>query len=279
MPKDDKPVGPLSTLPVLIALFFALAPAPPLPAQGFGPVQIFQRNIPLVISEPGSYILVETLTVSAPAVTAILVDADNVTIDLAGFQIVGPGKGSGSGLGIDTTIRSNVVVKNGTVSSFGSVCVHLPGSNNRAQQLTVRSCGGDGIFVGRGSMVTQCQIEGSFSGVNTDDGSVVSHNTLYSIDNIGIFTSGDAPGPAGGVEVVHNNVRLAAIGIRVKGSGSRIDNNAVSLADVGIDLSLGSSNYFARNVLHGNAVTFDGEGDDVDGASIDPALSNVVLPP
>jgi Right handed beta helix region len=251
------------------------------PAQGkAGPIPISQGDIPLVITQPGSYELVSNLAVSDPTVSAIVTDTDNVTIDLNGFHITGPGKGIGTGMGVQTgtTSHSNVVVRNGKISSWGSVCVHLPGHANRAEQLIVSHCGGDGIFVGRASVVTASQVSFSGSGVNTDDGSIVSENTLYSNDGMGIFTSGDAPGPLGGVTVLRNNCRLNGIGIKVKGSGSRIESNVVSQNSVGMDLSLGTNNYFASNLLQGNAVTFVGEGDDTDGASIDGALANVVLP-
>ncbi|HEX9669496.1 MAG TPA: right-handed parallel beta-helix repeat-containing protein [Thermoanaerobaculia bacterium] len=252
------------------------------PAQGkAGPIPISQGDIPLVIAQSGSYELVGNLSVTDPAVTAIAVDAHNVTIDLNGFHITGPGKGNGTGMGVrsDTpTTHDNVVVRNGKISSWGSVCVHLPGHANRAEQLIVSHCGNDGIFVGRASVVTASQVSFSGSGVNTDDGSIVSENTLYSNDGMGIFTSGDAPGPLGGVAVLRNNCRLNGIGIKVKGSGSRVEGNVVSQNSVGMDLSLGTNNYFASNLLQGNAVTFVGEGDDTDGASIDGALANVVLP-
>jgi len=246
-----------------------------------GPIPISQRDIPLVITQPGSYVLVGNLSVSDPTASAIAVSADNVTIDLNGFTVTGPGKGNGTGMGVrsDTaTTHDNVVVRNGKVASWGSVCVHLPGSANRAEQLVVSHCGSDGIFVGRASVVTASQVSFSFSGVNTDDGSIVSENTIYSNDNIGIFTSGDAPGPLGGVAVLRNNCRLNSVGIKVKGAGSRIEDNVVSQNGVGMDLTLGTNNYFARNLLQGNAVTFVGEGDDTDGGSIDGALTNVVLP-
>lgn len=243
-----------------------------------GPIEISQADVPLVISSAGAYRLVGNLAVTDPDTTAITLAADNVVIDLNGFTITGPGKGVGTGFGINSTVRDNVVVINGAVRDFGSVGVHLPGANNRVEGVRVSRTGADGIFVGRSSVVTKCQVFNSGSGINTDDGSLVVENTLYEIDNIAIFTSGDAPGPLGGVTVTRNSCRLSAIGIRVKGQGNRIEENLLTQNATGLDLSLGSSNFYARNVLQGNTTAFVGESDDTSGGSVDGALSNIVLP-
>jgi copper-binding protein NosD len=243
-----------------------------------GPRDISQGDVPLVISSAGAYRLVGNLTVIDSDTTAITVDADNVAIDLNGFTISGPGKSVGTGFGINSTVRDNVAVVNGAIRDFGSVGVHLPGTNNRVENVRVSRTGADGIFAGRSSVVTKCQVFDSASGINTDDGSLVVENTLYEIDNIAIFTSGDAPGPLGGVTVIRNTCRLSAIGIKVKGQGSRIEENLLTQNATGLDLSLGSSNFYARNVLHGNTTAFVGESDDTSGGSVDGALSNIILP-
>lgn len=243
-----------------------------------GPVEISQTDVPLVITRPGSYRLTSNLRVSSPTATTILVDADNVKIDLDGFTIAGPGKNVGTGFGINTTVRTNVVVVNGTVRDFGVVGVHLPGQNNRVENVRVYSTGSGGIFVGRSSIVTTCQIAFCGSGVNTDDGSSVLDNIIYQNDGHGIFTSGDAPGPQGGVTVIGNNCRLNGIGIRGKGEGNRIEGNTLTLNGTGIDLTLSTASYFARNLLQANGTAIVSDGDDINGGSIDPALSNIILP-
>lgn len=243
-----------------------------------GPTEISQEDVPLVITRPGSYRLTSNLSISSATATAILVDADNVTIDLDGFTIAGPGKNVGTGFGINTTVRTNVVVVNGTVRDFGLVGVHLPGQSNRVENVRVYSTGSGGIFVGRSSVVTRCQVAFCFGGVNTDDGSLVLDNTIYQNDNIGIFTSGDAPGPQGGVTVIGNNCRLNGIGIKGKGQGNRIEGNTLTENGTAIDLSVSTASYFARNLLQANGTAIVGDGDDTNGGSIDPALSNIVLP-
>jgi parallel beta-helix repeat protein len=101
---------------------------------------------------------------------------------------------------------------------------------------------------------------------------------LVDADNIGIFTSGDAPGPQGGVTVTGNNCRLNGIGIKGKGQGNRIEGNTLTENGTGIDLLVSTASYFAKNLLQANETAIVGDGDDTNGSSIDPALSNIVLP-
>ena len=89
-------------------------------------------GFPYVISEPGSYVLTGNLTVPDENTTAILVQADHVTVDLNGFAIIGPVQcaaedGSvscspdGTGIGVDAFESDSVgtVVRNGTVRGMG----------------------------------------------------------------------------------------------------------------------------------------------------------------
>jgi parallel beta-helix repeat protein len=243
-----------------------------------GVVEISQKDVPLVITSPGSYCLISNLTVLSPDGTAISINADNVTIDLNGFTISGPVKGARQGYCIMDHMRmvENVVVRGGTVRDCG-LAVHLPGWNNRVENVRVFEAG-HGIFVGRSSVVSQCQVASGGVGIGTDDGTMVLNNTIYSMDHRCIGTSGGALDPVGGVTVMGNNCRLSPIGIRVQGKGNRIEGNTITQCGTGIDLTEGSENYIAKNLLHGNVKALDGAGDDTDGGSIDPALSNIILP-
>ena len=66
------------------------------------------------INDPGSYYLTGDRLCSG---TGIRVNVDHVTIDLMGYQLIGPG--SGTAHGVHMTRRSNVEIKNGTVRNFG----------------------------------------------------------------------------------------------------------------------------------------------------------------
>jgi hypothetical protein len=91
---------------------------------GEGQVEIGPTtSFPIVINQPGSYLLTADLTVSSPGVNAIEIQADNVTLDLGGHSIAGPGSSEGS-FGVSASARTGVTVRNGTVAGFG-YCVYL----------------------------------------------------------------------------------------------------------------------------------------------------------
>jgi hypothetical protein len=53
---------------------------------------------PIEITAPGSYRLASDLKVTSLSADAIDIRADDVTLDLNGFSIIGPGAGSGVGI-------------------------------------------------------------------------------------------------------------------------------------------------------------------------------------
>ena len=161
---------------------------------------------PIVISESGSYILTSNLTVST-SVNCIEVTADNVTLDLNGFALVGPGTGSG-GRGIYVNSVNNVSVGNGTVRNFVSTGIDIPNTSHnclvkdiraydngvlgiRASYSTVINCiaeknGLDGIYSYH-STVKDCA-----SNDNGDDGiysfkSTINYCQCYGNANRGIY--------------------------------------------------------------------------------------------
>lgn len=133
-------------------------------------------TFPIVISAPGSYRLKTNLTVPNANTTAILVQADNVTIDLNGFAILGPTVCSGgppvtgctpfgTGKGIDSGTHKNTTVVNGTVQGMGNTGVKLS-PPARVQGVTALSNGADGIDAAGGT-VTGCEADSNgYDGIN-----------------------------------------------------------------------------------------------------------------
>lgn len=263
-----------SALLILVVLFLMTLPIGALPNPP-GPREIRQKDVPVRITEPGSYVLTSTLRITDPDVTAIYVESDDVTIDLNGFTIIGPEIGDvGTGYGINTDVRNNVVVRNGGVRGFfapAGACIHLPGSNNRIENVRVQSCPAEAIFVGPSGAVVDCQIAYSGSGVNTDGATLVLNNTFLDSGGYCIMTYGGSPNAYGGVVVMGNTCKSSSgegTGIIVLGPGNRIEGNVVTGTYNGIDLSQSTGSFFAGNLVQGIVDTaVVGAGDDWDGGN------------
>lgn len=128
-------------------------------------------GFPVVINAPGSYKLTSNLVVPAGQ-DAIHVMASNVTIDLNGFAILGPGNCSGTGNSMLCTANAghgvyqvdsnnhNLIVQNGTVGGFGQ-CMY-GGRATRLTDLSLHDCA-SAMFAGNGSIVSRVAINRSQS--------------------------------------------------------------------------------------------------------------------
>jgi hypothetical protein len=125
---------------------------------------------PVQIAKPGSYILGGNLDVPTSGTNAIDVNTSNVTIDLNGFVISGPGSGIGiSASGVaGTTVRNGVVIgfSTGLALGDGSVVQNVQANANQGDGI---ECGGD------------CQIFHDGANSNGNNGILVSgSNNLIS---------------------------------------------------------------------------------------------------
>ncbi len=91
-------------------------------------------ELPITITEPGSYQLTSNIVSNSTTVNVIEISADNVTIDLNGFSIIGPKTCTGSGSSLDCNNSGmtadgiantnafiyNTTVKNGTIEGFAT---------------------------------------------------------------------------------------------------------------------------------------------------------------
>ncbi len=78
------------------------------------------NSVPATISSPGMYYLNGYLTSTPTNQNGITINASDVTLDLMGFTLTGPGKTSGSSnSGIQINSSTNVEIRNGSVINFG----------------------------------------------------------------------------------------------------------------------------------------------------------------
>jgi hypothetical protein len=176
-------------------------------------------GFPVTITEPGGYVLTGNLTVDADT-TAIEIMADDVSVDLNGFAILGPNVCSGSpvtmcthngtgqpGQGIfaplvrleeadgkavlgkqeRTRARTNITVVNGTVQGMGADGIRI-GLNSRVEDVHVSNNGGDGIRTETGSVIRgNTAFQNRVNGISSGGGSVVLENTASSNGTTGLL--------------------------------------------------------------------------------------------
>ena len=183
----------------------------PISAYGVdGQIKIAQTaatTFPIQINESGSYVLTSNLTVTTANVKAINIYADNVTLDLNGHGIYGPG----TGYGISAVNCYNITIKNGIVRGFhfgiylendgghkgaGYRIEGIQASNNDchgiyASYSTVTNCTAndnrfDGIYAWH-STVTNCTAgENGEDGIYAPYSSTVINCTAYNNGSYGI---------------------------------------------------------------------------------------------
>ena len=198
-------------------------------------------GFPVTISESGSYRLNSNLVVPDAATTAIQITADNVSLDLGGFSILGPNTctpnpttctfSGGAGIGVlavgpvGVVSPANVRVFNGTVRGMGGHGVRMLGEGTMVERINAVSNGGPGIVVGSGSVVD------SFAHLNASGAAIIGlivRNSISTNNSFGIFIR---PGGVATGNVAGFN---AGGGISVT-QGTAVNNTSNNNGDYGID--------------------------------------------
>jgi hypothetical protein len=228
------------------------------------------------ITQPGSYYLTANIT-GESGKHGIEITASNVTIDLNGFNLQG---GAGTLDAITATVEvgstiGGIAISNGSIQGWGGDGVDLStaaASRCRVERVTSSGNTVIGISVGPGTSVVNCTAaQNSSGGFIAGSGSTLSACTAYQNSGNGIEIVA-TPGVDAGSTVINCNSRRSRLdgiraagpcvisanscsanginstgaGIRVSGSGSRIDANNCVDADLGIVVS-GTANIITRN--------------------------------
>jgi len=234
-------------------------------------------GFPVTISASGSYRLTSNLVVPNENTDGIQVSTDNVSIDLAGFEIRGvvvcsgtpiacvPNAGTGSGVERTTTSLSGISIRNGSIRGMGNFGVLL-GAQSEVMNVRVRSNridgiatelgstvsgstayrnGGDGIGAGSSSTVSgNTASQNGENGIEALDGSTVSGNTTYQNERDGIQA---LTGSTGSGNAAYDN---AGDGIQ-SAQGSIVWGNSAR-SNTGFGLNLGSQSGYRENVVSNN---------------------------
>jgi len=199
-------------------------------------------GFPVTIGTGGSYRLTSNLGMTNLDVTAILVSASNVTLDLGGFRVlctiftppfdVAPCGSSeaGSGRGVDVVVFSPVLagieVRNGSIVGMRGDGVRL-GDRSVVRDLRISQNGRNGVIVGIGSIVSRNTVsQNGNDGILAGAGSRISGNTITENGLHGIDIGDDCL-------VLQNTVRQ---------NGER-------------GLFVGTGTGYRENVINGNALS------------------------
>ena len=212
-------------------------------------LSILLCQVPETISSPGLVEFAGDLSVSDIFANGLTVEANNVTIDLKGFELVGPNSGTGHGIYMDG--RSNVEIRNGTVRDFnyGIFEESFFGKNHRVINARTISNSVCGIYLNssysRGHLVKDCTAS--------------ENGTLASVDVYGIY-SGNGSTVTGnrasdnGESATGSYVYGIYVnsGSTVTGNTSHVNGRSASGIVYGIRTGFG-------NTVIGNTATWNGE--------------------
>jgi Periplasmic copper-binding protein (NosD) len=239
----------------------------PAPTPGIGLADI--PFIPItqagVITQPGSYRLVTNISSGDGA--GIVIQADEVTLDLAGHSITGPGQLQGMGVVVDGA--KNVEVTNGHLQDLG-LGVFVNGGRNVVVshlQIDGQDLGGTppDVEIGvmlidtRGARIVDNQITQTFLGIfvrgEASGGNLVADNVVTGGDNGELaICYNPAPGGAGGPDgdlVTGNVVSHFRRGLSLSdgSAGNIVRDNTIAYFDLSIQEATGGANLIEDNHL------------------------------
>ncbi len=154
-------------------------------------VPVRSSDLPLVITEAKSYYFAEDIGFEPNDTDAITVECNDVTIDLMGYTLEGPGSGIKSGINMNGC--SNVEICNGTIRDFGNYAISensSSGKNHRIINVRLLSNGYGICLGGSGHLVKNCAASGNINyGIIAGGNTTLTGNTFCDNGNWGVSTS------------------------------------------------------------------------------------------
>ena len=157
-------------------------------------------NATYYINAAGSYYLTDNI-VGEAGKHGIEIDADNVTLDLRGFALIGDGSLT-SGVfvvggiitrGVGPAEKHSIAVYNGSVQNWGNPGIDMSNAvNSRVEKVRAYQCGG-GVSLGSNSSIIDSHAESNFgAGIRTGDTCTVRGCTARDNQNGGIRAGNSA---------------------------------------------------------------------------------------
>jgi parallel beta-helix repeat protein len=226
-------------------------------------------SLPFTISQPGSYYVTGNLSVSS-AIDGITVQADDVTIDLNGFELNGNGVGTNAVTeGAASPTRLNWRVYNGSVVGWGDALFGVDVSNGQIDHISASGIRGTGLYLGAGARVSDCSVAGSntlFVGIETGSESSVEScstrgfNTGISVSSQSTVAACNVTGAVYGVQLIGSTIkscRIAATeyGILAWQGQSVILGNEIDMTSAIYPASCGIYSAAGGTAIDGNRLT------------------------
>jgi parallel beta-helix repeat protein len=211
------------------------------------------------ITASGSYYLTGNV-VSVAGKRGIEVTANDVTIDLMGFEVLGGGNMQGV---MNVGAVTGMVIRNGTVRGFSEgIDLSTNGATIcRIEDIRAMSNAGNGIWAGAGTEISRCVTTGNaFNGIETGAGCTVVNCTSRGNQSTGIAIGGGSTAVG-----CSSSSNLSGIGL---GTGSTAANcTAFSNSNSGINGSLGSTIEACTAYLNGGDGISASAGSSVNGCT------------
>ncbi len=243
-------------------------------------------SFPITISNAGSYKFVENISITDNDTNAINITGSNVTLDLNGFTLTGPGYDQGdSGIGIyvynEDASPQNVTIENGHIRNFRGNGLQAVGFNVNVTQINFYNNGAFGVYsVGGNGVIERCNfyangqsesgggiyasrmvirdnsLQGNYgSGILVNTGTLITNNIVFStadstaVDNdagINLLLTDNL--------LVNNIISAGADdvdGVRISSDDNLLAGNAVTANELGVYIGPAGD----RNLLRDNHVT------------------------
>jgi len=221
---------------------------PRIPVQSLGG----SANAKYMIKQPGSYYLTGDVVVLATNEHGIAVEANDVTINLEGYSLIGPGPGTSHGVYMDgrRNVEDCTSAGNGSTGIFGAYASTLTGN-------TVYENQGYGVSAGRGCTLTGNTIyNNDDAGILADSRCLVAGNTVsHNNQSNGAAQAGICVGNSCLIKANNANYNNRN-NIYVSGSDNCIEENLVTNSTNGIKVS-GTGNIIIKNKARANTTNYD----------------------
>jgi parallel beta-helix repeat protein len=205
------------------------------------------NSVPYTISSSGSYYLTKNLISTG---TGITIASDDVTLDLCGFTLTGPGSGATYGIYINLA-QKNIEIRNGTIKNFGYDGIASDFGTGNCRIIGVQLVGNKrhGIYFSSSihDIVKDCSVNdngssfagnvyGIYIGINsTAAGNIVHSNGSWATGNVyGIIADDNCTVTGNTIHGIGMNAGGTVNGIKTKVSGSIIGNTVRSINGIGI---------------------------------------------